>query len=100
MNHDVSFTPTPIYCNNQVAITFASKPKFHSCTKHIDIHFHFVQQHIKEGTFMLSYSPTEDNLADTFTKALPCPRLQQLQLQMSLDCTQGGVLDSERSNKL
>lgn len=35
-------SPIPIYCNNQGAIMLASKIKFHACTKHIDIQYHFV----------------------------------------------------------
>lgn len=93
--YDVPHTPTPVYCDNQAAIALASKPKFHTRTKHINICFHFVRQHIRNGTFSLLYCPTENNIADTFTKPLPRPRLQKLRASMVLGSTRGGVLGSE-----
>jgi hypothetical protein len=89
--------PTPIYCDNQATIALASKPKFQACTKHIDIHFHFIRQHVKDGTFKLLYCPTDDNVASAFTKALPRPRLQKLRASMALGYARGGVLESESS---
>jgi hypothetical protein len=34
--------PIPIYCNNQGAVALATNNKFHTCTKHIDIRYHYV----------------------------------------------------------
>jgi hypothetical protein len=85
---------TPIHCDNQSAIALASNSKFHAHTKHIDIHFHFIRAHVKNGTFELRYCPTDDNVADTFTKPLPRPRFQKLRTMMSLGPARGGVLES------
>ncbi|KAG1885255.1 hypothetical protein F4604DRAFT_1952241 [Suillus subluteus] len=49
------------------------------------------------GTFRLFYCPTDDNVADAFTKALPRPHLHKLRTLMSMDCARGGVLKSEPS---
>lgn len=89
--------PTPICCDNQAAIALASKPKSQARTKHIDIRFHFVRRHVKDGTFTLLYCPTDDNVADAFTKALPRPRLQKLRASMTLAYARGGVLEFESS---
>lgn len=89
--------PTPIYCDNQAAIALASKPKSQARTKHIDIRFHFVRRHVKDGTFTLLYCPTDDNVADAFTKALPRPRPQKLRASMALGYARGGVLEFESS---
>jgi len=83
--YDIPSVPTPVHCDNQAAISLASNNKFHSRTKHIDLRFHFVRSHIKNGTFDLKYCPTDDNLADAFTKALALPRLQRLRTLMSMD---------------
>jgi len=87
--------PIPVFCDNQAAIALASSRKFQSRTKHIDLRYHFVQCHVKNSTFKLYYCPTDDNVADTFMKALARPRLQKLRLLMGLACAQGGVLNSE-----
>jgi hypothetical protein len=89
--------PIPIQCNNQAAIVLASMGKFHSRTKHIDLWYHFVCGHVKDSTFKLVYCPTDDNIADAFTKALPHPRLQRLRRMMALDSARGGVLGSDES---
>lgn len=86
--------PIPIYCDNQAAIALASNGKFHSRTKHIDLRYHFVRSHVKAGTFRLLYCPTDDNVADAFTKPLPRPRLQKLRTLMALACARGGVSSS------
>ena len=93
--YHIPSTATPIYCDNQAAIALASNNKFHARTKHIDIRFHFVRTHIKNGTFELRYCPTDDNIADAFTKPIPRPRLQKLRTMMGLGHARGGVLESE-----
>jgi hypothetical protein len=83
--YETSPKPTPVYCDNQAAIALATNNKFHARTKHIDIRYHFVRAHVRNQTFELKYCPTDDNIADAFTKALPRPRLQKLRTMMSLD---------------
>jgi hypothetical protein len=90
--------PIHILCDNQAAIALASNGKFQSRTKHIDLRYHFVRSHVKDGTFKLLYCPTDDNLADAFTKALARPRLQKLRTRMGLTCARGGVLESESAD--
>jgi hypothetical protein len=87
--------PTPLYCDNQAAIALATNNKFQSQTKHIDLHYHFIRAHVRNGIFDLQYTPTDENIADAFTKALPRPRLQKLREKMSLGCARGGVLCEE-----
>ncbi|GKB08334.1 hypothetical protein Tco_0836618 [Tanacetum coccineum] len=43
----------------------------HSKTKHIDIRYHFIKEHVEKGTVELYFVGTEYQLADLFTKALP-----------------------------
>jgi len=90
--------PTPVYCDNQAAIALTSNSKFHSRTKHIDLCYHFVRFHVQNGTFALTYCPTEENVADALTKALPHPRLKKLRELMKLECAQGGVSRVESSD--
>ena len=59
-----------IFTNNQAAIEISHHPKFHACTKHIDINYHFLQDLISIGKIDMVYVNTHDNLADLFTKGL------------------------------
>ncbi len=35
---------TPLYCNNQSAITLSQNPKYHSRTKHVEMQHHYIQE--------------------------------------------------------
>ncbi|KAL8120799.1 hypothetical protein AgCh_017833 [Apium graveolens] len=45
-------------------------PVQHSMTKHISIRYHFIREHVDEGTVELHFVPTDQQLADIFTKPL------------------------------
>ena len=62
--------PTTLFCDNQGAIRLSKDSTFHGRTKHIDVHFHFIRQTVSQGHISLSYCPTDDMIADTFTKPL------------------------------
>ncbi|CAB4009852.1 Poly (gag pol) of Ty Copia retrotransposon [Paramuricea clavata] len=57
-----------IQVDNQGAINLARNPVHHQRSKHIDIKYHFIRSEIQVGTISLKYVPTEDNIADVFTK--------------------------------
>ena len=57
-----------LYADNQGAITLAKDPIRKERSKHIDIKYHFIKSEIETGTITLNYIPTEDNIADIFTK--------------------------------
>ena len=60
-----------IYIDNQGASALARNPEYHARTKHIDIQYHFVRQHIETNKITLTHCPTSETTADIFTKALP-----------------------------
>jgi len=62
---------TVIFGDNQGAIALAKNPQFHARTKHIDIQHHFVREKQAEGEVDVQYTPTERQIADGLTKALP-----------------------------
>ena len=62
---------TILWCDNQRCLALARNPMFHAQTKHIEVQYHFVREKLLDGTILLEYCKTEDNLADLFTKALP-----------------------------
>lgn len=63
--------PELLYTDSQSAIQLANNPGHHYRTKHIDIQYHFVRQKVQEKDCNLVYVPTEQQLADFLTKAIP-----------------------------
>ncbi|GJR30143.1 hypothetical protein Tco_1106375 [Tanacetum coccineum] len=50
----------------------------HSRTKHIDIRYHFIRDHILKGDNELHFIPTQYQLADIFTKPIDEPTFKRL----------------------
>ncbi|GKA87600.1 hypothetical protein Tco_0809364 [Tanacetum coccineum] len=67
-----------IYCDSQSAIAISCNPVQHSRTKHINIRYHFIKEHVDKGTIELYFVGTEYQLADLFTKALSKERFEFL----------------------
>lgn len=65
----------PILCDSKSAIAISVNSVQHSKTKHIDIRYHFLKDHVEKGTIEMYFVPTEFQLADLFTKALDEKRL-------------------------
>ena len=55
--------PMLLYSDNTSANNFAG-----GCTHHVDIRWHFLRDHIQNGTVQLHHIGTDFNLADPFTK--------------------------------
>ncbi|GJR97018.1 retrovirus-related pol polyprotein from transposon TNT 1-94 [Tanacetum coccineum] len=60
------------------AIAISNNPLLHSRTKHIDIRYHFIKDHILKGDIELYFVPTDLQLADIFTKPLAEPSFTRL----------------------
>jgi len=63
---------TTIYQDNKSTILLSDNGKASSSkhTKHLDVHYYFVTDHIKRGEVKVAHCPTENMLADFFTKTL------------------------------
>ncbi|GJR15023.1 retrovirus-related pol polyprotein from transposon TNT 1-94 [Tanacetum coccineum] len=72
------FDKIPVYCDSKVAIAISCNPVQHSCTKHIDVRYHFIKEQVEKGIVELFFVRTEYQLADLFTKALPKDRFKYL----------------------
>jgi len=48
----------------------SKEARHHQCMKHIDIHHHFVCEHVEDGTFKVVHCPTELMVVDGLTKPL------------------------------
>ena len=76
--------PMTLYSDSQSAIALARNEQFHARTKHIDIRFHFIRYIIEAGKIVIDYCPTEDMVADTFTKALPSAKAKHFATSLGL----------------
>ncbi|GJU96972.1 hypothetical protein Tco_1326243 [Tanacetum coccineum] len=48
-DYDIIYEKVPIFCDNTSAIAISNNPVLHSRTKHIDIRYHFIRDHILKG---------------------------------------------------
>ncbi|KAJ9547263.1 LOW QUALITY PROTEIN: hypothetical protein OSB04_019806 [Centaurea solstitialis] len=69
-DYGFKFDKILIYCDSKSAIAISCNPVQHTKTKHIDIRYHFIKDHVEKGTIELYFVNTEFQLADLFTKAL------------------------------
>ncbi|GJV54872.1 retrovirus-related pol polyprotein from transposon TNT 1-94 [Tanacetum coccineum] len=72
------FDKIPMYCDSKAAIAISCNPVQHSRTKHIDVRYHFIKEHVEKGIVELFFVGTEYQLADLFTKALSEDRFKYL----------------------
>ncbi|GJR69104.1 retrovirus-related pol polyprotein from transposon TNT 1-94 [Tanacetum coccineum] len=77
-NYGFGFNKIPMYCDNKSVIALCCNNVQHSRSKHIDIRFHFIKEHVENGVIELYFVNTEYQLADIFTKALGRERIEFL----------------------
>ncbi|GJX92300.1 hypothetical protein Tco_0345626 [Tanacetum coccineum] len=80
------FDRIPMYCDSKAAITISYNPVQYSRTKHIDVRYHFIKEHVENGIFELFFVGTEYQLADMFTKALPEDSFKYLVKRLGMRC--------------
>jgi len=66
-----------LHCDNQGALALQRNPTSHQRAKHIDVAHHFVRERVARGEIKVQYCPTQDMLADLFTKALAKPKHEE-----------------------
>ncbi|GJS03182.1 retrovirus-related pol polyprotein from transposon TNT 1-94 [Tanacetum coccineum] len=73
-DYDVLYDKVPIFCDNTSAIAISNNPVLHFRTKHIDIRYHLIRDHILKGDIELHFVPTELTQVN-FSPNLVEPRL-------------------------
>ncbi|KAJ8481821.1 hypothetical protein ONZ51_g5747 [Trametes cubensis] len=76
--------PTQLNADNLSAIALSRDNVHHARSKHIDIRHHFIRECVESDTIVLKYVPTDQNVADFFTKALTRERFHQLRVQLGI----------------
>ena len=66
-----------LYCDNMRSIKLSSNPVFHARTKHIEVHYHFIQEKVIAGEIDLQHVSTTMQVTDIFTKSSGTEKFQQ-----------------------
>ncbi|MCO5573717.1 hypothetical protein L7F22_027491 [Adiantum nelumboides] len=77
-------TANTIYTDSQSALAVARNSVLHARTKYIEMHYHYVRERLSTGEISLAYVPTQNNLADLFTKALFREKLEVFRKALDL----------------
>nr|GFA33091.1 retrovirus-related Pol polyprotein from transposon TNT 1-94 [Tanacetum cinerariifolium] len=64
MDYGFFYDKVPIYCDSKSAIAISCNPVQHTRTKHIDVRYHFIKDHVEKGTIELYFVGTEYQVAD------------------------------------
>ncbi|KAJ9539449.1 hypothetical protein OSB04_032182 [Centaurea solstitialis] len=70
LDYGLSFLRTPIYIDNNSAISIVNNPVKHSKTKHIEIKYHFIRDCNEKILIQVLKVHTDDQFADLFTNSV------------------------------
>nr|GEV88613.1 retrovirus-related Pol polyprotein from transposon TNT 1-94 [Tanacetum cinerariifolium] len=84
-DYGLFFDKVPIYCDSKSAIVISCNSVQHTRTKHIDVRYHFIKDHVEKGSIELYFVGTGYQLADLFLKSLPEARFKFLVEKLAID---------------
>ncbi|GJV26503.1 retrovirus-related pol polyprotein from transposon TNT 1-94 [Tanacetum coccineum] len=70
LDYGYKYNRIPMYCDSKSAIAISCNPVQHSKTKHIDIRYHFIKEHVDKGIVELYFVGNCIPTCELFTKAL------------------------------
>jgi hypothetical protein len=73
------YTRVPLQCYSTSAMNIGKNPVLHSKTKNIQARYHFLRDNVEKGKITMIHVPTQDQLADIFTKPLDQATFTHLQ---------------------
>lgn len=73
-----------MYEDNLGAINIANYGNFTKNSKHIEIHYHFVHESVKDKEIEIIKVNTNDNVADIFTKALTKDKFDKFRKMLNI----------------
>ena len=80
----IHLPPTILFSNNQSTIALTKEHQYHTHTKHIDDHYHFIRWIIEDSKIRLIYCPTDEMVANALTKALPSTKVKHFANELGL----------------
>ena len=69
-------TSSPLYIDNESAVTVSKNPEHHGRMKHLDLRFYWLRDAVEQGIIAPLRIPGNEQPADILTKALPLPKAQ------------------------
>ena len=76
--------PITVGSDSQSALNLIGNPVYHEKSKHIGIRFHYVREQVQRKEIEFVYVPTEFQVADSLTKAVPRVKLEYCRRQMGV----------------
>ncbi|GJT89713.1 retrovirus-related pol polyprotein from transposon TNT 1-94, partial [Tanacetum coccineum] len=86
LDYGFRYNKIPTYCYSKSAISISCNPVQHSHTKHINIRYHFIKEHVEKGTIEVYFIGTEYQFANLFTKSLSKERFEYLVHKIGMRC--------------
>nr|GFB06810.1 retrovirus-related Pol polyprotein from transposon TNT 1-94 [Tanacetum cinerariifolium] len=77
-DYGIGFNKILMYYDNKSAIALCCNNVQHSRSKHINIRYHFIKEHVENGVIELYFVNTEYQLSNLFTKAFGRERIEFL----------------------
>ena len=86
MVYSLNFTQesTIVYEDNAACIFMAKNPQNSKRTRHIQVRYHWIRQHLENKSFKLQSCKTENQLADIFTKGVHGPKIRSTSFRLGL----------------
>ena len=78
-------TPMTVYEDNQSTIKICENDVLHERVKHVDLDYHWIRDNVKEKLIELKWVPSQEELADMFTKSLGRVVFERLRGRMMTD---------------
>lgn len=66
-----------VFEDNQGTICLAKNPVNRQRSKHVDIKYHFIRSNVLQGKIVLVYCPTDNMVADVFTKSATRSKMEK-----------------------
>jgi hypothetical protein len=71
--------------DNSSAIALCMNPVYHERSKHIDVKYHHIREHIEDGELYVEHVRTESQLADILTKGLGRVKFIELRQKLGVE---------------
>ena len=83
-DYGIIYKNISIRCDNTSVINLTKNSVLHLRTKHIKVRHHFIRDHVQNNDITLKFVPTENQIANTFTKPLNEERFCAIRKQLGL----------------